>query len=102
VEDPNPLPGFYASVTRQDAAGHPPEGWFPEQRMTREEALQSWTLEGAWAAFEENTKGSLTTGKLADFILLSHNITEVPPSQILKARVVLTVLGGEIVHSELE
>jgi len=102
VEDPNPLPGFYASITRQDAAGHPGGGWFPEQRMTREEALRSWTLEGAWAAFEESTKGSLTTGKLADFILLSHNIMEVPPSQILKARVVLTVLGGEIVHSELE
>ncbi len=100
VEEPNPLLGFYAAITRQDRLGNPPEGWFPDQRMTREEALKSWTLSGAWAAFEENGKGSLAPGKLADFVMLSDDIMRVPPGEILRTRVTMTVLGGEVVHSE--
>ncbi len=102
VEEPNPLLGFYAAVTRQDRAGNPPDGWFPDQRMTREEALKSWTLSGAWAAFEENEKGSLAPGKLADFVMLSADIMRVPPREIPRARVTMTVLGGEVVHSEVQ
>jgi len=60
VESPGPLRGFYAAITRQDESGNPPGGWFPAQRMTRQEALRSWTAAGAYAAFEEKTKGSLT------------------------------------------
>jgi predicted amidohydrolase YtcJ len=100
VEQPNPLLGFYAAITRQDRAGNPPEGWFPDQRMTREEALKSWTLSGAWAAFEENEKGSLAPGKLADFIMLSADIMRIAPREIPTTRVTMTVLGGEVVHSE--
>jgi predicted amidohydrolase YtcJ len=100
VEEPNPLLGFYAAITRQDPAGDPPGGWFPDQRMMREEALKSWTLSGAWAAFEERDKGSIEPGKLADFVMLSADIMRVPPREILKARVTMTVLGGEVVHSE--
>ena len=101
VEDPNPLWGFYAAITRQDHHGQPPGGWFPEQRMTRQEALESWTIRGAYAAFEEKVKGSLTPGKMADFVILSRDIMSVPPAEILKTRVLMTVVAGRIVHSEL-
>jgi predicted amidohydrolase YtcJ len=68
--------------------------------MTREEALRSWTIEGAYAAFEEKIKGSLVPGKLADFVVLSDDIMHVPASQILKTRVTMTVVGGEVVYSQ--
>lgn len=98
VEEANPLAGFYASITRQDAQGQPRGGWMPEQRMTRQEALESWTLAGAWAAFEENEKGSLTPGKLADFVMLSQDILRVPPRRILETKVLMTIVNGRIVH----
>jgi len=100
VESPNPLAGFYAAITRQNRNGEPVAGWFPEQRMTREEALRSWTQGGAFAAFEEGSKGSLAVGKLADFVVLSADIMRVPPREILNARVTMTVVGGEVVYSE--
>lgn len=102
VESANPLWGFYAAVTRQDHDGWPEGGWMPDQRMTREEALKSWTLTGAYAAFEEKKKGSIVPGKLADFVMLSRDIMKVPANEILKTRVLMTVLGGEVVYSELE
>ncbi len=100
VEDANPLWGFHASITRQDRDGEPAGGWTPEQRMTREEALKSWTLDGAWAAFEEHSKGSITAGKLADFIVLSDDIMKIPAAGIPDARVMMTVVGGKIVYEE--
>lgn len=100
VESPNPLWGFYAAVTRQDKTGQPSGGWLPEQRMSREEALKSWTWSGAWAAFEEDRKGTLEPGKLADFVALSADILRVPAAEILKTRVTMTVVGGEVVYSE--
>ncbi len=100
VEEPNPLYGFYAAITRQDRAGNPPAGWFPDQRMTREEALKSWTMVGAYAAFEEGQKGTLEPGKLADMVLLSADIMRIPPAEILKTRVKMTILGGEVVYPE--
>ncbi len=98
VEEPNPLRGFYAAITRQDESGNPKGGWFPLQRMTREEALRSWTLNGAYAAFEEKEKGSLAPGKLADFLMLSDDIMTAPPADILKTRVFMTVVGGRVVY----
>ncbi len=92
--------GFYAAVTRQDPSGSPEGGWFPDQRMTREEALRSWTVSGAYAAFEEKTKGSLEPGKLADFVMLSADIMKIPAREIPRTRVRMTVVGGEIVFSE--
>jgi predicted amidohydrolase YtcJ len=100
VENPNPIWGFYSAVTRQDHEGNPPSGWFPGQKMTREEALRSWTIEGAYAAFEEKTKGSLEVGKLADFIMLSGDVMTMPTADIWKTRVRLTVVGGKIVYQE--
>jgi hypothetical protein len=100
VELANPIDGFYAAVTRQDKQGKPAEGWFAGQRLSREEALRSWTLEGAYAAFEEARKGSLTVGKDADFVMLSRDIMTVAPADILRTKVTLTVVGGRIVHQE--
>jgi predicted amidohydrolase YtcJ len=100
VEDPNPLWGFYAAITRQNHAGAPVGGWFPDQRMTRDEALRSWTMGGAYAAFEEKAKGSLEPGKLADFVMLSRDIMKIPAREILDTKVKMTVVGGEVVYSE--
>jgi predicted amidohydrolase YtcJ len=68
--------------------------------MTREEALQSWTMGGAYAAFEEKQKGSLEPGKLADFVMLSRDIMTIPATEILSTRVKMTVVAGEIVFSQ--
>lgn len=100
VELANPIDGFYAAVTRQDKQGKPAGGWFPDQRLSREEALRSFTLEGAFAAFEESSKGSLEVGKIADLIMLSADIMTIPAPAILKARVTMTIVGGKIVHQQ--
>ena len=94
VEDADPIASFYASVSRILADG---SEFFAGQRMTREEALRSYTLNNAYAAFEENEKGSITPGKLADLVVLSHNIMTVPMEEIPAAEVLYTILGGEIV-----
>lgn len=98
VEAVNPLISFYAFVTRQDAAGFPAGGWFPAQRTTREEALLSVTLWPAYAGFMEKDAGSLTIGKYADFVVLDRDIMTVAPTEILAARVEMTVLGGRVVY----
>lgn len=101
VESPNPMLGFYSSITRQDLQGNPPGGWRPEERLSRSQTLESWTKTGAYAAFEEKIKGSLEPGKLADFVMLSTNVIEAPAMEIPKAQVLLTVVGGRVVHSGL-
>ncbi|MCX7605152.1 MAG: amidohydrolase family protein, partial [Bryobacteraceae bacterium] len=98
VEEPNPMLGFYASITRQDAAGNPPGGWMPDQKMTREEALESWTLSAAYAAFEEKLRGTLEPGKYADFVVLDRDIMTAPPAEILKTRVRMHFVGGRLAY----
>jgi predicted amidohydrolase YtcJ len=98
VEEANPMLGFYASITRQDPAGQPPNGWAPDQRMTREQALASFTINAAFAAHAEKHLGSLEAGKLADLVMLSKDIMTVPPREILGTRVVRTIVGGQVVH----
>lgn len=100
VESINPLWGIYAAITRQDHQGNPPGGWYPDQRMTREQALRSFTLDAAYAAFEEDIKGSLEKGKLADMVVLSKDIMTIPAREILKTRVVMTIIGGKIVYQQ--
>ena len=99
VESPNPLLGFYAAVTRQDRSGNPPGGWNPGERMTREEALRSFTLWGAYAAFQEREKGSLEPGKWADIVVLTDDIMTIEPQKILTTGVVMTIVAGEVVYS---
>jgi len=94
VEEVDPLPCLYASVTRKriDTGLE----FFPEQKMTREEALLSYTIWNAWAAFEEKEKGSLTPGKLADIVVLSKDLLRCAPEEMLEAKVLKTVVGGRI------
>ena len=98
VEEVNPLLTFHAAVTRQDPANWPAGGWYPEQKMTREEALQSMTIWPAYAGFQESMLGSLTPGKYADFVVLDRDIMRVPDTEILGTRVISTWIGGKRVY----
>ena len=93
VEDVSPISSLYSSVVRQDRDGNE---FFPGQRMTRLEALQSYTINNAYAAFEEDIKGSITVGKLADITVLDRDIMTVPEAEIARAQVDMTIVGGEI------
>jgi predicted amidohydrolase YtcJ len=95
VENVNPIACFYATVTRKMKDGNV---FFGDQKMTRMEALRSYTINGAYASFEENIKGSLSVGKLADITVLSKNILTVPDDEILKTSVRYTIIGGKILY----
>ena len=96
VEPINPIESFYASVTRKTLEGQPDTGYEPEEKMTRIEALESYTINGAYAAFEENIKGSIEIGKLADFTVLDQDILTVEEDKILDTKILMTIIGGEI------
>ena len=98
VEQPNPMLGFYAAITRQDPSGNPGGGWMPGERLSREQALRAFTLDAAYAAHAETLTGSLEVGKLADLVVLSADIMRIPPPEILRTTVRMTVVGGEIVY----
>jgi predicted amidohydrolase YtcJ len=98
VEQVNPYHGFYAAVTRQDQDGQPPNGWYPNQDMTREEALRSFTIWGAYAIFAEKNRGSLEAGKYADFTVLDRDIMTCPAAEIKDITVLKTVIGGKAVY----
>lgn len=102
VEPLDPIPSFYASVTRKTLAGTPDGGYEASQKLSREEALKAYTLSGAYAEFEEGFKGSIEVGKAADFTVFDQNIMEVPEEEILKAKVMMTVVGGKIVYQKSE
>ena len=88
------LRGIYCAVARKTPEGTPAGGWYPKNRISVEAALRHFTRDGAYASFDENVKGTLTAGKLADFVVLSEDILSGPPEKILKAKVLLTVMGG--------
>jgi len=98
VEPVDPLIGFHSAVTRQDANNWPAGGWFPAERMTREEALNSMTIWPAYAAFMEHDAGSLTPGKYGDMTVLDQDIMSCPAERILATQVVMTILGGRVVY----
>lgn len=99
VELLNPYHGLYAAVTRMDRDGNPPGGWYPEERMTRQEALRSFTIWGAYATFTEDLKGSIEPGKLADFVIVDRDPMRVPASELKDMVADMTVLGGEVVYT---
>lgn len=94
----NPLWGIYFAVTRQDTAGNPREGFIPNERLSVQEAIDAYTIGSAYAEFMDHIKGSLEPGKLADIVILDRNLLEIPPKEILNARVLYTVVNGEIVY----
>jgi predicted amidohydrolase YtcJ len=98
VESDNPLFSFHSAVSREDADNWPTGGWMPEQRMTRDEALKSMTIWPAYAAFQETIMGSITPGKLADFVILDRDIMTVPERDILGTSVLATYIGGKAVY----
>lgn len=100
VESVKPLWGIYAAVTRQDRRGWPEGGWHPSERLSQEEALRMFTLDAAYAAFEEDIKGSITPGKLADMAVLSRDIMTIPAPEILETEVLMTLLGGRVVYEK--
>jgi predicted amidohydrolase YtcJ len=95
VEDVDPIPNYYAAVTRKLADGR---AFYDDQKMSRIEALRSYTIRNAFAAFEEDIKGTLTVGKLADITVLSKDITTVPDDEIRKAKVAYTIIGGKVAY----
>jgi predicted amidohydrolase YtcJ len=100
VEPLNPIPSFYASVTRKTLKGEPEGGYEPEEKMTRQQALKSYTLDAAYGAFEEDVKGSITNGKLADFTVFTHDIMQVDEMEILNSEVSMTIVGGKVVYTK--
>ncbi len=99
VERGEPMIEFYAAVARKDLQGRSGEGWHPEERVTREQALKMFTLWPAFAAFEEASRGTIEVGKLADLTILDQDIMRVPELDILKTHTLYTVINGEIVYS---
>jgi predicted amidohydrolase YtcJ len=95
----DPFSGIYAAVTRATLDGKNPGGWFPEQRLTVEEALRAYTSGAAYAAFQEKEKGTISPGKLADVVVLSDDLFRIPPERIKDVRVEVTIVGGRAVYS---
>lgn len=99
VAPASPLEGIYAAVTRRTIDGRNPDGWVPEQKISVQQALRAYTYEGAYAAFEEDIKGTLKPGMLADMVLLDLDLTAIEAPQIRDALVLKTIVGGRVVFS---
>ena len=98
VAPPTPLEGIYSAVTRRTLDNKNPDGWVPEQKITVEQALMAYTKNGAYASFEENIKGTLEPGKLADFVVISEDLTTIDPIKIREAKILQTYVGGKKVY----
>jgi predicted amidohydrolase YtcJ len=94
-----PLLGIYAAVTRQTLDGQPESGWFPDERIDMETAIRAYTINNAYAAGEENEKGSLRVGKLADLTVIDRDLLEIEPSAIKDARILATMVGGRVTYA---
>ncbi|MEH6762687.1 MAG: amidohydrolase [Maribacter arcticus] len=102
VEPLNPIASLYASISRKTLKGTPEGGYEPEQKMTREQALKSYTLDAAYGAFEENIKGSITAEKLADFTIYNQDIMTIPEDELLKTEIAMTIFNGDVVYKKNE
>ncbi len=98
----NPLFGIYAAVTRQTVDGKNPNGWIPDEKISVEEAIKCYTLNAAYASYDDKIKGSIEVGKLADFVVLSEDILTIDPDKIKDVKVDMTVFDGEIVYENEE
>jgi predicted amidohydrolase YtcJ len=102
VEPLDPLEGLYAAVTRKDRAGEPGEGWFPDQKLTMEEAIELYTLGSAYAEFMEDRKGKIKENYLGDVVLFDKDLMTIPADQIMSAKVDYTIVGGKIVYKQVD
>jgi predicted amidohydrolase YtcJ len=102
VEPLNPMLGLYAAVTREFPEGGPAGGWQPNEKLSMEQAIEFYTLGSAFAEFMENKKGTIEPGKLADIIVLSNNLFEIPPQKILETQVLITIFDGKVVYKRDE
>ena len=100
VAPATPLEGIYAAVTRRTLDDANPDGWVPEQKITVEQALRAYTVEGAYASFDEDRKGMLKPGMLADMVIIDRDLTAIPLEEIRDARVRKTIVGGRAVFSD--
>jgi predicted amidohydrolase YtcJ len=98
VAPPIPLEGIYGAVTRRTLDDKNPEGWVPEQKISVEESLKAYTINGAFASFEEDIKGSLEKGKLADFVVMEKDLFSIPASEIRNVRILQTYVGGKKIY----
>ncbi|MCH7673365.1 amidohydrolase family protein, partial [candidate division KSB1 bacterium] len=96
----NPILGIDAAVTRRTTDGANPDGWFPEQKITVEEAIEAYTLTSAYASFEDHIKGSIVPGKLADMIVLSEDLLTIRANNIRNVEVLYTIVGGKLVYAK--
>lgn len=99
IEPSDTLYGIYSAVTRKDLNGLPPEGWFPDERLTVHEAIKGFTLGSAYASYDEDIKGSIEVGKLADFIILSDDLYEIDPNSIKDIKVLEVYVDGELAYA---
>jgi predicted amidohydrolase YtcJ len=100
VAPPTPLEGIYAAVTRRTLDDRNPGGWVPSQKVAVEEALRAYTADAAYASFEEREKGILAPGFHADFVVIDRDLRRIPPESIRDARILMTAVGGRVVHEE--
>jgi predicted amidohydrolase YtcJ len=96
------MEGLYAAVTRKDRLGEEGDGWFPEQKLTMEEAIKYYTLGSAYAQFMDDRKGMIKTGYLADIVITDKDLLAIPEDQIMKTRIDYTIVGGKIVYNSME
>jgi predicted amidohydrolase YtcJ len=94
----NPILSVYAAVTRRTLDGKNPNGWIPEQKISVEEAVHAYTVGSAYAEFQENVKGTITPGKLADMVIISGDIFKIDPKEIERVKVVMTIMDGRVVY----
>ena len=100
VEPINPYLGLYAAVTRQSTDGQPAGGWWPEERITIENAIRNYTAESAYASFEEKDKGQIAPHMLADLTVHTRDLLTIPPAEILHTEAAITILGGRVVYEK--
>lgn len=100
VEMPDTVHGIYSAVTRKDLTGYPEGGWYPDEKLTVEEAIRGFTIDAAYASFEENIKGTIEEGKLADMAVLSDDLYQIDPDKIKDVEVLMTFVNGELVYKK--
>ena len=101
VEPLDPMEGLYAAVTRKDRQGEEGEGWFPEEKLTMEEAIELYTLGAAYAEFMEDRKGMIKEGYLGDVVIVNQDLMTIAEQEIMKTKVDYTIVGGKIVYKRL-